>query len=141
MREQKISSGTFKHLINKNRQEQKQLATLICQKAGIPVDRPGSLDDLPAFEQFFKIRVAVVAASLGNKFIRVPDNAHKDWPILYLYLVDHEGLSHFHAITNITGFFFGSVLLRAVLQAIQYQHRASLREQVPDLQEPELPGN
>lgn len=92
----------YKNNKNKNRQEQRQL---LCRKAGVPMDRPGSLNDLAAFEDTLQVRIAVVAASLGNKFIRVPNNDHEDWPLIYLYLLDHEGVSHFHAIVNITGFF------------------------------------
>ena len=35
----------------------------------------------------------------------MPGNDREEWPLLYLYLVDHQGISHFHSITNITGFF------------------------------------
>lgn len=68
-----ISAFAYKNIKNKNRQEQKKLSILLCQRAGVPTDRPGSLNDLPAFEEAFHIRIAVVAASLGNKFVRVPD--------------------------------------------------------------------
>ena len=75
--------------------EQEQTKTeavspLLCQKANVPTKRPGCLDDLPAFEEALHVQIAVIAASLGNKFIRVPTNDHEDWPIIYLYLVDHE---------------------------------------------------
>ena len=105
VRYRQISKNGFHDIKDKNRQEQKNLAILLCQTAGVPTDRPGSLNDIQAFEDTLKVRIAVVAASLGNKFIRVPDNEHEDWPLLYLYLVDHEGVSHFHSIVNIAGFF------------------------------------
>ena len=63
------------------------------------------MNDLPVIEEALQIRIAVVATSLGNKFIRVPSNEHEEWPVIHLYLLDHEGVSHFHAIVNITGFF------------------------------------
>ena len=103
--------------------EQSKLARLICQKAGVPIDRPGSLNDLQAFEETLRVRIAVVAATLGNKFIRVPGNEREDWPLLYLYLIDHEGISHFHSITNITGFLFYTLLLPQMFETVQYEHK------------------
>lgn len=105
VQQRKISKTAFRAITNKNRQEQRNLALLICREAVIPTDRPGTLNDLPQLEEALKVRIAVIAASLGNKFIRVPDNGHEDWPLIYLYLVDHQGVSHFHSIVNISGFF------------------------------------
>ncbi|KAL4238327.1 hypothetical protein ACF0H5_003038 [Mactra antiquata] len=101
----KCSYLGYKNIKNKKRQEQKDVAALLCKKAEVPTNRPGSLNDIPAFEEACKMRIGVVAASLGNKFIRVPDDQHNNWPLMCLYLVDHKGQSHIHAITNITGFF------------------------------------
>lgn len=33
----------------------------------------------------------IAEASPGNRFIRVPTNEHRDWPLLYMYMLDHEG--------------------------------------------------
>ena len=52
------------------------------------------------FEEFLGVRVMVVSARLGNKFITVASN--DNCPCIYIYLVDDD---HFHAITSITGFF------------------------------------
>ena len=98
-----ISTEGFRD-ITENRQGQKKLALLLCQNANVPMNRPGCLNDLPAFEEVLHVRIAAIAASLGNKFIQEPTNNHEDWPLLYLYLVDHEDVSHFHVITNIIGF-------------------------------------
>lgn len=105
MKERKISQRLYKNICNLKRPEQRLLAIFLCEKAGVPIDRPGSLKDLPSFEEVLHVRIAVLAVSLGNKFIRVPDNKHEDWPILYLYLVDHQCTSHFNSIVNIAGFF------------------------------------
>ena len=100
-----VSASGYINIRNKNRWEQKEVAFLLCQKAGIPTNHPCTLNDISVFEDALQVRIAVIAASLGNKFIRVPNNDHDDWPLLYMYLVNHEGLSHFHAIVNIAGFF------------------------------------
>ena len=99
-----ISAHRFRHIAKQSREGQKQLALFLCRKANVPTNRPGCLNKLPAFEALH-VRIAVIAASVGNKFIQVPTNNHEDWPLLYLYLVDHWDASRFHVITNIIGFF------------------------------------
>jgi hypothetical protein len=37
--------------------------------AGVPLDRPASLNDVEAFEEVLGVRMMVVSARLGNKFI------------------------------------------------------------------------
>ena len=101
----KTSQRTFKNLCAKNRKDQTNLALSICRLAAVHPDRPATLNDVVKFETALNIKIAVIAASLGNKFIRVPRNDRPDWPLIYLYLVDHECVSHFHSIVNITGFF------------------------------------
>lgn len=65
---EEIGTGTKKMLLS------------LCRIANVPTNRPLSCTDLQAFEETFKLRITVIAASLGNKFIRVPDNTHEDWP-------------------------------------------------------------
>ena len=64
------------------------------------MDRPASLNDVQAFEEVLGVRVMVVSARLGNKFITSPSTDER--PCVYVYLVDDD---HYHAITSITGFF------------------------------------
>jgi hypothetical protein len=52
----------------------------------------------------------VVSARLGNKFITSPSKDKR--PCIYLYLVDDD---HFHAITNITGFFSAIYVTRSAI--------------------------
>jgi hypothetical protein len=59
-------------LRNKQRDEQRQLAVAISQLAGVPLDRPASLNDVEAFEEVLGVRVMVASARLGNKFITSP---------------------------------------------------------------------
>jgi len=91
------------------------------------VNRPGSLNDLPAFEKTLRVRIAVIAASLDNTFIRVPANNHEDWPLFYLYLMDHEGVSHFHAIVNITGFLPLVTFVSVVLSSLTTRRNTAAR--------------
>ena len=62
--------------------------------------RPASLNDIEAFEKVLGVRVMVVNARLGNKFITSPSTDAR--PCIYVYLVDDD---HYHVITSITGFF------------------------------------
>ena len=66
MEHKKISLSGYKEIARKEGIEQSKLARLICQIAVVPTDRPGSLNDLSVFEEALRIRIAVVAASLGN---------------------------------------------------------------------------
>ena len=97
---QKVPENYYKNLRNKKRDEQRQLAVAISQMAGVPMDRPASLNDVEAFEEVLGVRVMVVSARLGNKFITSPSSDER--PCIYVYLVDDD---HYHAITSITGFF------------------------------------
>ena len=83
--------------MNKKRDEQQKLAVAISQLAGVSMDRPASLNGVQAFEEVLGVRVMVVSARLGNKFITSPSTDER--PCIYVYLVDDD---HFHAITSIT---------------------------------------
>ena len=86
--------------MNKKKDVQRQLAVAISQLAGVPLDRPASLNDVEAFEKVLGIRVMIINARMGNKFITGPSTDER--PCIYIYLVDDD---HFHAVTSITGFF------------------------------------
>ena len=95
---------------NKSRREQKDLAVAICRLADVPLDRRASLNDVEASEEALKIRVMLVSARLGNKFITSPSSDER--PCIYLYLVDD---SHFHSLSYITEFFRNSYLFEKCL--------------------------
>ncbi|XP_060564754.1 uncharacterized protein LOC132723964 [Ruditapes philippinarum] len=97
---QQVPNSYYQKLTEKKRDEQRQLAIALSQLAGVSMDRPASLNDVEAFEEVLGVRVMVVSARLGNKFITSPSTDKR--PCIYLYLVDDD---HFHAITSITGFF------------------------------------
>ena len=71
----------------------------ISRLAGVPLYRPTSLSDVDVFETVLDVRIMVVRARLGNKFITSPSIDGR--PCIYLYLVDD---CHFHTISRITGF-------------------------------------
>ena len=102
----KVPESYYMNLRNKARKEQKNLAVALSQLAEVPLDRPASLNDVKAFEEALDIRVMVVSAQLGNKFITSPSTDQR--PCVYLYLVDN---CHYHTISSVTGFFFGEILL------------------------------
>ena len=105
IKQRKTSQSTYKTICKKTRKEQGTLAKILCEMAEVSADKPASLADVGKFEEALQVRIAVVGSSLGNKFVRVPDKTHPERPILYLYMTDHEGTSHFHSIVGITGFF------------------------------------
>ena len=98
------------NLRNKARKEQKNLAVALSQLAEVPLDRPASLNDVKAFEEALDIRVMVVSARLGNKFITSPSTDQP--PCVYLYLVDD---CHYHTISSVTGFFLANSFVRPAL--------------------------
>ena len=96
----KVPESYYRHVRTKTRKEQKNLAVALSRLAGVPLDRPTSLNDIEAFEEALDIRVMVVSARLGNKFITSPSTDQR--PCIYLYLVDD---CHYHTISSVMGFF------------------------------------
>ena len=70
----KVSETYYKVLTRKKLKQQGQLAEALCQMAGVPKDRPASLNVIEAFEEVLGVRVMVVSARLGNKFITSPSS-------------------------------------------------------------------
>ena len=112
----KVPESYFKKLRSKQRNEQGQLAKALSQMAGVPMDRPASLNDIEAFEKVLGVRVMVVSARLRNKFITSPSTDER--PCIFVYLVDDD---HYHAITSITGFFSGVYFCQKCLK--HYDHK------------------
>ena len=96
----KVPESYYKKVCDKTRKEQKNLADALSRLAGVPLDRPASLEDLKAFEEALDIRVMVVSARLGNKFITSPSTDQTQ--CVYLYLVDD---CHYHTISSVKGLF------------------------------------
>lgn len=71
------------NLRKKKQDEQRQLAVAISQLAGVPLDRPESLNDVVKFEKVLGVRVMVVSARVGIKFITSPSTDER--PCIYVY--------------------------------------------------------
>ena len=112
----KVPESYFKHLRSKQRNEPEQLAKALSQMAGVPMGRPASLNDIEAFEKVLEVRVMVVSARLGNKFITSPSTVER--PCIHVYLVDDD---HYHAITSITGIFSCNYFCQKCLK--HYDHK------------------
>ena len=110
---QKVPENYYKNVRAKRRKEQRELAVDIRQLTGVSLDRPASLSDIPVFEEVLGIRVMVISARLGNKFITSPSTDER--PCIYIYLVDDD---HFHAVNSLKGF-FNKLFLRKMSQALQ----------------------
>ena len=109
----KVPLTYYNDLTNKNLKQQQKLAVAISQLAGVSQDRPASLNDVEAFEEVLGVRVMIVNARLGNKFITSPSRDER--PCIYIYLIDDN---HFHAITSITGFFISVRYLVSFVKGI-----------------------
>ena len=93
----KVPESYYRHVRTKTRKEQKNLAVALSRLAGVPLDRPASLNDVEVFEEALDIRVMVVSTRLGNKFITSANTDQR--PCVYLYLVDD---CHYHTISSVT---------------------------------------
>ena len=96
----KVPESYYRDLRKHERKEQTAIAKAISRLAGVPLDRPASLSNIPAFEDVLGVRVMVVSARLGNKFITTTSTDER--PCIYIYLVDDM---HFHSLVSITGLF------------------------------------
>ena len=114
----KVPESHYKHLRNKKSKEQKDLAVAISRLAGVPLERPASLNDIEVFEEVLNTQVMVVSAGLDKKFITSPST--DEGPCIYIYLVDN---CHFHTISNITSFFLSIYLCSTCLKHYDHKER------------------
>lgn len=84
-------------------QNQREMAEALCKKVDVPINRPLGLNDITPFEKLLDVNVNVISSKLGNRFVRVVDNP--DLTNLFVYLVESEGVQHYHGIAKIAGFF------------------------------------
>ena len=125
----KVPSWYYQKMLEKKRSNQKDLATKLSNLAGVAIDRPASLNDIPAFENVIDVDILVISARKGNKFLRVPSTDEGEQPAtrpkLYLYFLDGRGdeVGHFHAITKITGFFKSSYFCETCLKPFNDKHK------------------
>ena len=114
----KVPESYYMNLRKKARKEQRNLAVALSELAGVPLDQPASLNDVEAFEEALDIRVMVVSARLGNKFIMSPSTDQQ--PCFYLYLVDD---CHYHSISSICGFFSARYFCSFCLKHYDHKER------------------
>ena len=101
----KVPKWLYAHLLDRKRTEQRRFAEIVCCRAGVSLNVPATLNDIPKFEAALDVRICVVSSALGNKFIRVPPPDSPQNPLLYVYHVQQgdDDIGHFHAISSITG--------------------------------------
>ena len=97
-----------------NTKGRRQMAETLCRKAGVPIKDTMGLNDITPFEKLLDVNINVISSKLGNKFIRVVDNT--DLPNIFIYLVESDGLQHFHGISSIAGFFGASYFCETCLK-------------------------
>ena len=79
------------------------------------MDLPCSLNDIAAFETLLGIRILVISAAAGNKFVHYGTVEPTGRPHIYLYLVKNKGSSHYHTIASISGFYSSNHFCEACL--------------------------
>ena len=102
---QKVPEGYYRNMQNRNRNEQRKLAEVLCRLAGVSTDRQCTIQDVEKFEEVLNVGICVVSYKLGNKFIRVPGEKRASHEKIYLYLIENQKEQHFHAILSINAFF------------------------------------
>ncbi|XP_069109808.1 uncharacterized protein [Argopecten irradians] len=102
--------------------KQTLFANTLCIKAGVPHNRILTLCDISAFEELLNVDILVVAARMGNRFLKIPSQGSKR-KRLYLYLVGPTEKGHFHAIVKISGFFGDAKYCESCLVPYQKRHQ------------------
>ncbi|CAC5372267.1 unnamed protein product [Mytilus coruscus] len=97
----RVMTGSYLRNIKtpSNNSYRKTMALTLCREAGVPTDRPLSLEDIKPFED-----ILVLSAKLCNKFCRVANEHGRKNIYLYLTQLDN-GEEHFDGIGSISGFF------------------------------------
>ena len=109
----------YGNLLKKSRRKyQTEMATWLCKRAGVPVDRYLGLNDIEPFETLLDVNINVVSSRVGNKFVRV-SKEDTEKSSLYLYHVETENEKHWHGIGNIQGFFSASYFCHLCLKPYQ----------------------
>jgi len=121
--------------LEKHAHRQTALMIELCRRANAPTNRSLTLMDVSAFEDVLDVDILVIASRACNKFVRVPEERGEEeeeeevGPTtrnrLYLYLVETNHESHFHAIVNICGFFGQTKFCSRCLKAYQGLHQCA----------------
>ena len=96
---------TYKSKYEKLRNSRNKAQTLEAEKLriaiGISLDKPGSLHDIPLYEQHLQVGICVISLGLGNKRVYNGSSKYKD-RIFLLHSGPIEN-GHFDTITSING--------------------------------------
>lgn len=68
------------YFMNLRKKFRNEIDMAFCRLAGIPMNRPTSLNDLSAFEDALEIRIIVVSVRLGNRFLTLTETEHPERP-------------------------------------------------------------
>lgn len=102
---QKLSNKYFKRLCDKRSPCLKLFALALCERTGVNSNNVLTLNDIPIFEKYLNVGIAVISGDIGDKFLRIPDSNNVN-PKIYLYhYTKNDGIGHFDAISKISGFF------------------------------------
>ena len=120
MQHRKVPGSYYHHMGDATRNEGTEIARAFHNLADLPEDYPCSLSEINQFEEALDIRVLVVSARMGNKFIYIgKENPHRK--NVYVYLKEDRGVGHVNSITSLTGFFGQSYFCENCLKP--YQNR------------------
>ena len=75
LRHQMVPKHHYNKMRTKIRHEQEIFARTLCRLTGVSMERPASLNDIPAFENVLDVNILVVSQRLGNQFLRVSNNS------------------------------------------------------------------
>ena len=112
----KVPKWYYGKLSDKTRTNLYALAYALHIMTGVPTDYACSLIDIPKFEEFLDIRIFVVSARMGNKFIYIGEENPRRQNV-YVWLKENEKGGHFESILNITGFCSNSYICEKCLKA------------------------
>ena len=120
MQHRKVPGSYYHHMGDATRNEGTEIARAFHNLADLPEDYPCSLSEINQFEEALDIRVLVVSARMGNKFIYIgKENPHRK--NVYVYLKEDRGVGHFNSITSLTSIFGQSYFCENCLKP--YQNR------------------
>ena len=120
MQHRKVPGSYYHHMGDATHNEGTEITRAFHNLADLPKDYPCSLSEINQFEEALDIRVLVVSARMGNKFIYIgKENPHRK--NVYVYLKEDRGVGHFNSITSLTGFFGQSYFCENCLKP--YQNR------------------
>ena len=118
------TASEYTLLKDHRRPRQKYEALSLHQKAGVPTDRPCTLQDVAAFEKVLNdVQIVVFRADQGNKVMQPNVERAKQIYIYHVPPEDGDGPGHFHAIVNPAGFLGSSYFCQKCLRSYSNKKR------------------